>query len=190
VLILITHQVSRLPATIVSRCRQMAFATPPQADSLAWLQTELPQADLPLLKKALKLNWGGAVAAKAWIDDKGYEQESAWREDIQALQQGKQSVSQVVEKWKKWPAPEACLDYFYLWTVGAVRAAMYQQKMDYNPNWLVFQKNVLQAKQFWSQNVNKELLLESVCLVWLQHQQPDYAFDDALNSQWIRGGHI
>lgn len=187
VLILTTHRLSALPATIISRCRQVAFAAPSRDEALAWLQQALPQADLPLLKKALTLNWGGPVAAKTWIDDKAFEWEAAWQDDIKGLQQGRLSVSQAVEKWKKWPQPEVALDYFYAWSVNVVRSALYGQKRPYSPNWLAFQKAVLQARQYWHQNVNKDLLLEGICLEWLQQHQTDYQPGSAFSGALIRG---
>ncbi len=70
VLILTTHRLSALPATIISRCRQVAFAAPSRDEALAWLQQALPQADLPLLKKALTLNWGGRWQRKPGLTTK------------------------------------------------------------------------------------------------------------------------
>lgn len=189
-LILTAYQVGQLPATIISRCRQIAFATPMQADSLAWLQQQLPQGDVPLLKKALKNNWGAPLLAKQWIESKGFEVESGWQADIKALQQGQQTASQLAEKWKKLDAPEQILDYFYLWTVNSIRAAQYQQKIPFNPNWLQFQKMVLQARQFWHQNVNKELLLESICSHWVQHQLPNYYATDLFDGNILRSPQI
>lgn len=190
ILILTSYQTSLLPATIISRCRKIAFASPPREDALAWLQQALPQADMPLLKKALKINWGGPLKAKTWIDEKSFELEAAWQEDIKGLQQGRFTVSQVVEKWKKYPQPEVTLDYFYAWSVNVIRAALYLNKIPYNPNWLMFQKSVLQARQFWHQNVNKDLLLEGVCLEWLQHQQDHYQPSDVFQQRWIRGAQV
>lgn len=190
VMILTTHQWHQLPATLISRCRQLRFAVPPLETVMAWLHQQLPQADDHLLKKALKLNWGLPISAKDWIEAKAFDLEATWQSDIKSLQQQRTSVSQLVEKWKKWSAPEVVFDYFYLWTVNYIRAAVYGEKLPYDPNWLVFQKAVLQARQLWQQNVNKDLLLESVCLEWLQCQQADYQPNPALQPSTIRGDQI
>lgn len=189
-LILTAHHVGQLPATVISRCRQIAFATPMQSESMAWLQHQLPQADVPLLKKALKNNWGAPLSARQWIENKGFELEAAWQADMKALQQGQQTASQLAEKWKKWEAPERILDYFYLWSVTMIRASQYQQKLPFNPNWLQFQKMVLQARRFWHQNVNKELLLETVCSHWLQHQLPGYVPTDLFDGHFVRSAQV
>lgn len=190
VMILTSHHPHQLPATLISRCRQMSFAVPEANVALEWLQQQLPHADSALIKKALKLNWGAPINAQTWIDSKAFEMEVAWQNDLKALQQQGVTVSQVVEKWKKWPAPEDVFDYFYLWTVNYIRAALYGDKLPYDPHWLAFQKSVLQARQLWTQNVNKELLLESICLEWVQCQTQDYHPNPALHSHQIRGAQI
>lgn len=191
VLLLTTHHAGRLPATIVSRCRQLRFSTPAFDQAYAWLSQSMPQADDALLKRALKVNWGAPLNAKQWIEDKGFELEAEWQSDMKALRNGKLAVSQVVEKWVKFEHPEQVFDWFYLWTVDAIRSASYQNKLDFNPSWVLFQKWVLQAKQTWRQNANKELLLESLCLAWLAHQKPDFDPNQPLFSvmkgDWIRG---
>ncbi len=189
VLILTTHQAGQLPATILSRCRQITFVTPPLQEAIDWLQIALPQVDAPLLKKSLRINWGAPFKAKQWIEDKQFEQEASWQSDLKALQEARQTASQVVETWLKTEDPEAVFNYFYLWTVSAMRAALYQKKITYNPNWAVFQKWVQQAQQAWQGNGNKELLLESLCLAWLAHQQPDFDPNSELFNL-LKGSHI
>lgn len=190
-LILVSYHASRLPATILSRCRKLSFVTPPMDVAMTWLHLAQPQADEALLKKSLRVNWGAPLTAKTWIEDKGFEFEAEWQQDLKALRSGKQVVSQVVEKWLKHDQPDIVFDFFYLWSVMAIRAALYNGKVDWNPNWMVFQKLVLQAKQVWQQNANKELLMESVCLAWLQHQQggfnPKSPIFEALKGTSIRG---
>jgi DNA polymerase-3 subunit delta' len=44
-LVLVTHRRARLPATIVSRCQQLAIAAPDAAAARAWLERELPGAE-------------------------------------------------------------------------------------------------------------------------------------------------
>lgn len=174
VLILTTHKVNRLPATILSRCRKIDFICPMLPEAMQWLSQALPQADTPLLKKSLRVNWGAPLKAKGWIENKQFEQEAEWQADLKSLTANQQTVSQVVAKWLKFAQPEEVFNYFYLWSISAVRAALYQQKIAYNPNWLLFQKMVLQAQEVWRGNANKELVLESVCLAWLEHQLPDF----------------
>ena len=194
VIILTTYQKSRIPATLLSRCRKIEFIPPSLEQGLIWLHQQLPQADEALLKKSLRINWSAPLKAKNWIESKQFEQEAEWQKDIKSLRENSASVSQIVAKWMKYPAPAVVFDYFYLWSVSAIRAAQYQQKIQFNPNWFVFQKMILQARSIWQQNANKELLLEVTCQAWLQHQKPD--FDPAsklfslFNGSLIRGTQI
>ena len=66
-LILISHHPRRLPATVRSRCQQVAVPLPPRADALAWLTAQAISADqaAALLDEA-----GGApLAAQALYGD-------------------------------------------------------------------------------------------------------------------------
>lgn len=183
-LILTTYQISRLPATIISRCQKMSFTAPPVKQSQAWLAQH--GADEQLIKRALRLNWGAPLAALNWLEQKGWEQDESWQNNIQALQSGRESVSQVVTAWLKWPEPERVFDQFYLASVTEIRRAFYQQA-ELNRNWFQFQQALLQAKQDWRQNANKELLLESLCLLFLQANQVNVPLAEVFQGEWIRG---
>ncbi len=175
IILLSSYQPSRLPATIKSRCRQLRFAKPSLEIAIAWLvkqcQKQHPQADLSLVKRALKLNWGAPVQALEWINAKGFETEQAWQTTLTQLVNGQMSVTQTVEKWQKFSSPEVVFDYFYLWAVNRIRAALYQQKLSFNPQWMHFQQAVNQAKLAWQSNANKDLVLESLCMEWLAMNQ-------------------
>ena len=186
VLILTTHAAHRLPATILSRCQQFKVPLPRLEEGLAWLQQACPEADLPLLKRALRLNYNAPLAAKAWIEQGAFEQYQQWQNDCQALQAGQKSVPEVVAAWLKWTTPQAVFDYFYHWSVAAVRQALYQQKRPYHPDDLDFQAAVLHAQQLWQQNINQALLLENLCLLWLARQTPNFKLECfALNENII-----
>lgn len=181
VLLLITHRLSKLPATLVSRCRHLDFAVPQRHVALEWLGQRLPQADAPLLSKAITLNWGAPLSASAWIETKAFEFEAQWRNDLQAIMNAKLSVPQAVEKWLKQDSPEIVLDYFYHWAVSRVRQALYQNKEPFQSGWFGFQSAVVQAKEAWHHNVNKELLLESIGFHW---QSLVFSTDQASDSRW------
>jgi len=192
VIILSSYQPSRLPATIKSRCAHIRFAKPVVNEALAWLQTACPQADVALLKKALKVNWGAPLLAKQWLDAGTFEAEQAWQASLNQLLNGQLTTSKAVEQWKKMPEPEAVFDAFYLWSVDRIRAALYQQKIPLQLSWMHFQQSAMQAKQAWLGNANKDLVLETLCLEWLalnqneaetEHLHPKTIFKSSL----IRG---
>ncbi len=178
--LLTTHQIDRLPATIISRCQLLSITPPPLSAAVEWLHQQSPQADEALIKRALRLNWGAPLDALNWTNEGLFEEDQQWKNDLKQLQAGRKSVTQAVASWLKWQEPERVFDYFYQWSVSAVRSTMYQdsnaeinsEKNHQVQNWLRFQQAVLNAKQFWQRNANKELLLENLCIEWLQIQQP------------------
>lgn len=193
--LLTTHQIDRLPATIKSRCQQMNFTAPPLAEASQWIHQQAPQADEALVKRALRLNWGAPIDALEWINAGLFEEDQQWKNDLKQMQTGKKTVTQAVESWLKWQNPQRVFDYFYQWTVSAVRFVMYDEnqavtdKVD-NPqlqNWLRFQQSVLNAQQSWLRNANKELVLENLCLEWLQVQQQQAPLESVFKSKLQKG---
>lgn len=188
---LTTNKIGSLPATIISRCQKLSFTAPTLETAQAWLHQESPQADQALLKRALRLNWGAPVDAKNWIDASLFEQDAEWKACLKQMQSNQKTVSQVVEIWLKWSQPEDVFDYFYLWTVSALRAAFYQEGSQYSEvqkqNWLRFQQACLKAKKSWRGNANKQLVLEALCLEWLQIQQSQTPLESVFADENMRG---
>jgi len=198
--ILTTHEIGRLPATIKSRCQQLNFTPPAIADAVNWLQQAAPQLDISLVKRALRLNWGAPIDALQWIEDGKFEEDNQWKEGLKQLQSGRKTVSQVVAEWLKWSQPISVFDYFYQWSVSAVRSISYktpesggwaealtpEQQLQLQ-NWLRFQQSILQAKEYWLGNANKELLLETLCLEWLEVQQVAEPFQSVFKSRLQKG---
>lgn len=189
-----THQVNRLPATIISRCQQLNFTPPPMAEAIEWLKANALQADEVLIKRALRLNWGAPLQALKWIQTGLFEEDNQWRNDLKQIQSGRKTASQAVAGWLKFKEPERIFDYFYQWSVSAVRSVMYQDSQSNKgvsnaqvQNWLRFQQAVLTAKQNWLSNANKELVQESLCLEWLSIQQSDAPLESVFKSRVQKG---
>jgi len=190
IILLSSYQSSKVPATIKSRCRQFRFAKPSLDIAISWLSNKLPQVDLKLIKRGLKQNWGAPVQALEWINNEEFNTEKTWQESLSQLVSGKISMTQSVEKWKKFSQPEVVFEYFYLWSVNRIRASLYQQKLEFNPQWMHFQQAVTQAKQAWKNNANKDLVLESLCMEWLAMNQGDKNINlvpSVFKSNLIRG---
>ncbi len=195
--LLTTHDIGRLPETIKSRCQLINFPPPVLPDAIRWLQQALPNMDAPLIKRALRLNWGAPQDALAWIEADKMAEDAQWKSGLKQLQAGQKTVSQVVAEWLKWSSPVSVFDYFYLWSVSAVRSVTYAEAFQANAlpaeqrvqlqNWLAFQQATLQAKQYWLKNANKELVLETLCLEWLEVQQNTTTFQSTFESNLQKG---
>lgn len=165
-LVLTTHQIKLLPATIISRCLKIDFIAPEIAQSQAWLQAQ-GSFSPELINRSLQLNWSAPMAALRWLQAENWQQDEAWKQDMAAVSNGSKTISEAVAAWLKWEEPEQVLNQFYRLSVQKIRAEVY--KAQTNPkHWFAFQQAVLQAQQDWRQNANKELLLESLGLQCLQ----------------------
>lgn len=196
--LLTTHQIDRLPATIKSRCQLFSFTPPPLTEAMHWLQQQAPNADQAMIKRALRLNWGAPLDALHWINSGLIEEDQQWKNDLKQCQSGKKTVTQIVAAWLKWQQPESVFDYFYQWSVSAVRSVMYSTEIlpadKINnlqvQNWLRFQQAVLNAKQVWQGNANKELVLENLCMEWLAIQQTNNAELESVFSSHLQKGKL
>lgn len=97
VMILVSDQSSRLPATIRSRCQRLDFALPDRAAAIAWLKSEgLNDADTALDAAAgnpgvaLELARGDGLALRAEV-----------AKDLAALWAGRGSCAEVANRWAK-----------------------------------------------------------------------------------------
>ncbi|BBP46258.1 DNA polymerase III subunit delta' [Thiosulfatimonas sediminis] len=170
--ILTCAQQSRLPATIKSRCQKMTVSTPELAMALSWLAQQRPQFDQALLKRALRLNWGAPLMALTWIDKGGVQEYAEWQEGLKQAQSNKKVLSKVILPWLKWPNPLRVFDYFYFWALMQNRKIVYAASVLEDKaavlELLQFQQQVLQAKNAWQGNANKELVLENLLALWVQ----------------------
>jgi len=183
-LLLISHQPSRLLATIRSRCVQQPCPVPSTAMAQGWLNQRLPDlnvadsqrllhlaADAPLT--ALKLHEQGVLLWRSQVVD-----------DLKKLHQGQQWPSALAEAWNALPLL-LLLDWFYEWTLLMVR---YQMTADPQTlaqsewpeelhrlaqhstsrqvlalqDWLLLQRQKVQSRA----NLNRQLLLEALLVQW------------------------
>lgn len=181
VLLLVSHQPSRLLPTIKSRCVQQACPKPSTAQSLDWLATQLPQepidellvlaAGAPL--RAVKLHEQGAVAARAQLV-----------EGVKALLKQQNAPSQLAERLNELNLT-LLFDWFSTW---AHQILCYQLSLDEAQLGLADMRKVLKylaeksspaqvlAVQQWileqrqkvlgRANLNRQLLLEALLSRW------------------------
>jgi len=98
VILLLCEQVSRLPATIVSRCQRLPLIPPPRQEAEKWLVAQgfpAPQAGL-----ALALNGGAPLAAKAWLEGDEPERRRRFLETLEALLSGRRDPVVLAGEWQ------------------------------------------------------------------------------------------
>ncbi|HGN3171272.1 TPA: DNA polymerase III subunit delta' [Pseudomonas aeruginosa] len=184
VLLLISHQPSRLLPTIKSRCVQQACPLPGAAASLEWLARALPDEPAEALEELLALSGGSPLTVQRLHGQGVREQRAQVVEGVKKLLKQQIAASQLAESWNSVPLP-LLFDWFCDWTLGILR---YQLTRDEEGLGLADMRKVIQylgdksgqakvlAMQDWllqqrqkvlnKANLNRVLLLEALLVQW------------------------
>lgn len=100
-LILVSHQIARLPATIRSRCQQIAIRPPEAEQALAWLASECPDHSAEQRAEALRLAADAPLAARELLLDDGIEFGHAVLDGLLAIANGQPVSSVIDERWQQ-----------------------------------------------------------------------------------------
>lgn len=184
VLLLVSHQPSRLLPTVKSRCVQQACPLPSEAMSLSWLQQALPDSSLDERLELLALAAGSPLAAVSLQAQGVREQRAQVVDGVKKLLKQQQSPTQLAEGWKDIPLL-LLFDWFCDWSNLILR---YQLTLDEQGLGLADMRKVLQylaqkspqdkvlTIQDWvlaqrqkvmsKANLNRVLLLEALLVQW------------------------
>jgi DNA polymerase-3 subunit delta' len=184
VLLLVSHQPSRLLPTVKSRCVQQACPLPDQASSLAWLTEALPECGEDERRELLTLAGGSPLMARRLHQQGVREQRALVVDGVKKLLKQQASASQLAEAWKTLPMA-MLFDWFCDWTQAMLR---YQLTQDEEGLGLADMRKVVQylagktpqarvlAMQDWllqqrqkvlnKANLNSVLLLEALLVQW------------------------
>ena len=184
ILLLVSHQSSRLLPTIRSRCVQQACPLPSQALSLEWLAKALPDTGEAERVELLTLAAGSPLGAVKLQAQGVREQRAAVVEGVKKVLKRELSASQLAESWKAIPLL-LLFDWFCDWSNLILR---YQLTQDEAGLGLEDMRKVLQylaqktpqdkvlAIQDWilaqrqkvlgKANLNRVLLLEALLVQW------------------------
>ena len=95
-LILLTSRPSGLPATIRSRCQQLAIRAPAERDGLAWLASA---ADTPVAPEVLRFAHGAPLRALALARGRYVTLWGEVNTALEALFAGRADVTQIAKQW-------------------------------------------------------------------------------------------
>ena len=184
VMLLISHQPSRLLPTIKSRCVQQNCPLPDKVESLAWLQKSQPQLEQQQALELLALAGGSPLTALrlAELDVVGLRAKVV--DGVKKLLKQQLSPSQLAESWNAVPLV-LLFDWFCDWSQVLLR---YQLSADESTLGLEDMRMVLQylaektaqtkvlSLQDWlllqrqkvlgRANLNRTLLLEALLVQW------------------------
>ncbi len=184
VLLLISHQPSRLLPTIKSRCVQQRCPLPGREQSLEWLASRLPGLPADQREELLTLAASSPLAALKLHDDGVLDMRVQVVEGIKKLLKRQQSPSQLAEAWNSvslillfdWFCEWAHLILRYQMTgdeegLGAAdmrKVIQYLAQKTSPPKLLQLQDWLLAHRQkvLGKANLNRVLLLEALLVQW------------------------
>ncbi|TWC39017.1 DNA polymerase III delta prime subunit [Pseudomonas sp. SJZ079] len=184
VLLLVSHQPSRLLPTVRSRCVQQACPLPTAAMSLAWLAEALPDSTEEERGELLYLAAGSPLAAVRMQAQGVRQQRTQVVEGVKKLLKQQLAPSQLAESWNAVPLA-LLFDWFCDWTQLMLRYQMTrdeaglgqgdmrkvvqylaektpQPKVLRVQDWLLAQRQKVIGKA----NLNRVLLLEALLVQW------------------------
>jgi DNA polymerase-3 subunit delta' len=186
VLLLVTHQPSRLLPTVKSRCVQQACPLPSEAMSLAWLADALPGSSEDERVELLSLAAGSPLAAVRLQGQGIREQRALVVDGVKKLLKQQASPTQLAEGWKDIPLL-LLFDWFCDWTQLILRYQLTQDEAGLGladmrkvvqylaqksaqgkvlsmQDWVLAQRQKVMSKA----NLNRVLLLEALLVQWAE----------------------
>nr|WP_218165383.1 DNA polymerase III subunit delta' [Pseudomonas agarici] len=184
VLLLVSHQSSRLLPTIRSRCVQQACPLPGEAMSLQWLAAALPDCSEPERIELLTLAAGSPLAAVSLQAQGVREQRALVVEGVKKLLKQQQSATQLAEGWNA-ISLLLLFDWFCDWSSLILRYQLTQDEVGLGlpdmrkvvqylaqktsqekvlniQDWILAQRQKVLSKA----NLNRVLLLEALLVQW------------------------
>jgi DNA polymerase-3 subunit delta' len=184
VLLLVSHQPSRLLPTIKSRCVQQACPLPSEAMSLQWLGKALPESSDEERVELLTLAAGSPLAAVSLQAQGVREQRALVVDGVKKLLKQQQSPTQLAEGWNAIPLL-LLFDWFCDWSSLILRYQLTedeaglglpdmrkviqylaqkssQDKILNIQDWILAQRQKVLSKA----NLNRVLLLEALLVQW------------------------
>nr|WP_206768690.1 MULTISPECIES: DNA polymerase III subunit delta' [Pseudomonas] len=184
VLLLVSHQPSRLLPTIKSRCVQQTCPLPSEAMSLQWLAKALPDSSDEERVELLTLAAGSPLAAVSLQAQGVREQRALVVDGVKKLLKQQQSPTQLAEGWNAIPLL-LLFDWFCDWSSLILRYQLTedeaglglpdmrkviqylaqkssQDKILNIQDWILAQRQKVLSKA----NLNRVLLLEALLVQW------------------------
>jgi DNA polymerase-3 subunit delta' len=184
VLLLVSHQPSRLLPTVKSRCVQQACPLPGEEMSLTWLAKALPECSEDERRELLTLAAGSPLAAVNLQAQGVREQRAQVVDGVKKLLKQQQSPTQLAEGWKDIPLL-LLFDWFCDWSHLILRYQLTEDEQGLGledmrkvvqylaqksaqgrvleiQDWILAQRQKVMSKA----NLNRVLLLEALLVQW------------------------
>lgn len=186
VLLLVTHQPTRLPATVRSRCAHVALSPPERAEALSWLRTRPGMEETA--GQLLELAGVAPLRALALAGAAFLEKRAQLIKDLEVIWARQDEVLSAASRWKS-SGSELCLAWLYVFVADLIRCLQagadsqvvnpeaktlwHKYKNTINSNELYhFINDIPKYKNLLSSPLDEQLLLEDVLLGWYQIVHP------------------
>ena len=171
-LVLVSHDPRRLPATVVSRCQRLRLALPDRSELVDWLM-ERHAATRDDAETALLACHGSPLNALALLQGDGLDMVRALRRGLAALLNGQASVPEVVAVLAEMPEAEV-----WGWLSDACAQWLRDQAIGRTPKWAMstgpavtealfgLQASADRNRRLVSTTVRQDLLLQEWLIEW------------------------
>lgn len=184
VLLLLTEQPYKLPATILSRCQSLQVSTPAPSEALAWLKQQKPTLSETQASQLLMLAQQAPILALDYAEQDVINQREQCFKDWLALARQQTHPVIIAEKWLKL-SDATLLSWLNSWLSDLIKckfqlASDYLCNKDLNKSLRELSNRlelkdlyplydlVLVSKQRLATTVNKQCLLEELLNRWTQ----------------------
>jgi DNA polymerase-3 subunit delta' len=171
VLLLVSDQPARLPATIRSRCAQLLCKLPPAPEAVQWLkEQDVAPRDATA---SLELAGGAPLRAQQFAQEGFLEQAQQLRRDVQDLLDQRADPSACAARWKS-VGTQRCLAWLHRWVGDEIKArwglGVNSSRDDTNILKLnhlhQFSDVISEARRLLTGPLDETLLLEDVLVRW------------------------
>lgn len=177
VLILVTHRMNKLPATIKSRCQKFTMEMPPRDLVLQWLSQQTNNAQV-----VLNLAQGAPLLAQQYATDEHLTQRSACFNAWLSIAKQQSHPVIVAEQWLKLPE-NTLLFWLTSWVIDLMRyhhqstpknlyhADLNRELSEFAPRvnrlkLYEFYDLLLQSRRRLETQINKQVLWEEILIAW------------------------
>lgn len=164
ILLLISNSPGLIPATIRSRCQQVAFLPPSEKEAYQWLSNHLTiNSDL---KQALHLTDNAPLAAMAFTSEK-LEQWQNFLQGFIALTKHEITPVQLAASWSKFPLNELIIWLQHI-VMNVIREKMLSSTRSFSDGQLFFYLDKIYKlrQHLIIGNLNQQLQLENLFCIW------------------------
>ncbi|MEN8129428.1 MAG: DNA polymerase III subunit delta' [Pseudomonadota bacterium] len=186
IVLLVSSEPMKMPATVRSRCQRINFITPSRADGIAWLAKQIPESNNALL---ISLCHGQPLCAKAFVRGDLLQTRQSVFAGLNQFIGGGVSAVELAKRWEKIEFTQL-LDWLISWLIDSLRLSYnanatrldnpdFYPELDRISNRMNIRSlygildEMLEYKRLAGTSLNHRLRLEDIVLAWsAQCQKP------------------